>query len=359
MFSNGRLRVDLAFSWLFATAMLLFLGGVASQWFGARQDATTASRTAQPRVPAPASLPVRQVSVAGDGETLLVAHGRPYRPLEYRLYDLESLETVRVLPANPEAWMSDASCVSAAVLCGPGHDVVLAAGQRDGTVVVLKNGLRTVHKLHEEQVLAVACASGGRMAASADGVLHVWNTRTGRLLKTIESPDTIRDLMFSADNVYLAATTYEDALLVWDWKHDRLLLRGHAPHLVTAAFSADGRRLLTGHVYGDLRLWSVAAGGQLWHSAEPRAGTIQAVQFLPDDRSFVCANVLGELEVWSHGARISSAMLSARMSGNLSLAVSHDGGRVYVGSSDGVVDVWDVDPLRETGLIERGAAHGT
>ena len=359
MFSNGRLQLEQVFPWLLATALLLFVGAVASQWFGSAPGTTATSGTERPRSSLPARPPVQQISVSVDGETLLVVHGRPYRPLEYCLYDLETLNVLRVLAADHEAWQTDATCVSRAVLCGPEDDVVLAAGRRDGTVVVFKNAQGTVHRLHDDLVSAVACARGGRTAASADGLLRVWDTASGRILKTIESPGAVRSLAFSADGIHLAGTTYDDALLVWDWANDRLLLRGDAPHLVNMAFSADGRYLLTGHIHGDLRLWSVAATGQPWHSVASGADAIRAIQFLPDSRSFVCANVLGDLEVWSDGGLKSSAVLPARISGDASLAVSRDGRRLYIGSVDGAVDIWDVDPLQETGLIVRQTDHGS
>ena len=358
MLLNGRIRADLVLSWLFATALLLFVGAIASQWLGARPGTTGVTEGRE--VPQHAPLPVRQVSVSEGGEALLVAHGQAYHPLEYCLYDLETLHTIRVIPADGGAWKADAACVSRAVLCGPGDDVVLAAGQRDGTVVVLRNEQWTVHQLHEEPVLAVACARGGRIAASADGLLRVWNTDSGQILKTIESPETIRDLAFSADTVHLVATTRDDEFMVWDWANGRLLLSCHAPNLLTLAISPDGRHLLTGHIYGDVRLWSASTGSELWRTAKRDPDAILALRFLPDGRSFVCVTAAGTIEAWSSdGTLTSSAILPVRLSGEASLAIAGNGQRLFIGSLDGVVDIWDVSTLQVCGQLVRRTGHGS
>ena len=339
--ANNRQQFPLVISCLFVAAVLIFTGVRASGWLdpdGSRSATTPVEQ--ESACPPSSHLGLQHVSLSNDGARLLIGYGRALAPLEHRLYDSETLALVRTIAATRPC--DGAICVSQAVMNAAGDDVVQAVGHLDGTVALSTAGRLLIRKLHANAVQAIACAPHGRFGASADELLHVWEIPSGRIIKTLELPPRVHHLVFSPDSDHLAATTADGTLLVWEWAGRGLILTGHAPGASSVAFSNDSHHLLTGHAYGEIRLWSLEAARQLRQSTQ-RPDTVSALAFLPDNRSFVCATTSRELEVWRGGEIVDSTTLP---SSPRNLAVSRDGRRLFVGCLDGSVHVCETNPLR-------------
>src|SRR5262249_15287743 len=79
----------------------------------------------------------------------------------------------------------------------------------------------------------------------------------------------------------------DDTIRVWDTatgkEIGKLDVGGEGQTLVTAAFSADGRRALTGHENGEVRLWDLATQKKLTSFREHKH-PVRSVAFSPDGR---------------------------------------------------------------------------
>jgi WD40 repeat protein len=81
-------------------------------------------------------------------------------------------------------------------------------------------------------------------------------------------------LTFSADGQTLAVAVAEGPIQLWDLADGKLRKTlAHPFSRGFLAFSADGRRLLS----GDLRLWDVASGQCLWQGNSPGASPVAAL----------------------------------------------------------------------------------
>ena len=122
----------------------------------------------------------------------------------------------------------------------------------------------------------------------------LWDAETGELITRLHgSGDIFRRPQFSPDGTLLATHSGDGAEVnVWDASSGASrrtgfgpsgVLAGHA--VVTTAFSADNRQLLTMYDFGELRVWDVASGQLL---IEPpaqvfaRMNTVLDVAFSPD-----------------------------------------------------------------------------
>jgi WD40 repeat protein len=93
------------------------------------------------------------------------------------------------------------------------------------------------------------------------GVVHVCDTASGRVLDTLE---------------------------------------GHRRQILCAAFSPDGRRLITGSMDHTARVWDADSGKLLGTLRRPRARVL-AVAFTPGGRLALAADADGKLHVWDRG----------------------------------------------------------
>jgi WD40 repeat protein/serine/threonine protein kinase len=161
---------------------------------------------------------------------------------------------------------------------------------------------------HEKRVTAVAFDPDSHRLVSAgyDRTVRVWDVTTGKQLRKLEPPGLVHSVAFDPRGHLLASDSWDDAfggggnglLKVWDSRtwHELHSLRLDAPGFVSAAFTPDGRRLVT--ACGD----SVV----VWDTTAFRPSPVQydhllpltSVAVSPDGRRVASADINGEVRVW-------------------------------------------------------------
>src|SRR5262249_54345790 len=109
---------------------------------------------------------------------------------------------------------------------------------------------------------------------------------------------------------------------VWDARTgaELLVLKGHQGFASCAAFSPDGRRIVSGGTDRIVRSWCVASGAEL-RTFAGHAGGVDLVAFTPDGARIVSAGVAETVRVWD--TRSGAELL--RLSRMLVAALSPDG----------------------------------
>jgi hypothetical protein len=127
---------------------------------------------------------------------------------------------------------------------------------------------------------------------------------------------------------------------VWDAATGRELLdlKGHTHEVWSAAFSYDGKHIVTGCLDKMVRVWN-AATGQIVLTLNGHTDGVWSVAFSPDGKRIVSGSQDNTVRVWEAGK---GHELLALKTGNfvLSVAFSPDGNRIASGSEDGTVKVW-------------------
>lgn len=168
-----------------------------------------------------------------------------------------------------------------AVALGPGGELALL-GLGNGTAVLFdarKGGIRRV-LAHGGAVRSVALDAGGRFALSGgdDRSARLWDVASGTELQRWLHDADVRLVALSPDaSRALSVSKYERAV-VWDTASGReigtlpiystRLLRGET--FTAAAFSADGKRLLTGTTDRRVQLWDLGPIAQRMEWQLPR-----------------------------------------------------------------------------------------
>ncbi len=114
-----------------------------------------------------------------------------------------------------------------------------------------------------------ALSRDGRLVAVGDfGLLRILDTATARVEQTIELPGSWGHRPAFSPDGSIVAMPIQNGLGIFDVKTGRRLHhdeRTPEGDLRSAAWSATGDRIVTGHGDGEIRVWETTTGKLLWH----------------------------------------------------------------------------------------------
>lgn len=150
----------------------------------------------------------------------------------------------------------------------------LAVGDDDGVLAIWDARTGQVAQAlgkHDRRISALAYAPGGDLIAAAGLTdLRVWDAVTGALVHTLPGHgDIINNLRFVGDELY--AVDLRNALRRWDPRSGRELAVLDVPtiHMLSMAIAPDGAALAMGG-YGDLELLALPARTSRFKLSMPR-----------------------------------------------------------------------------------------
>jgi RNA polymerase sigma factor (sigma-70 family) len=259
----------------------------------------------------------------------------------------------------------------------------LLAANGDGTVRLFDGEtLRELRRFpgHTGPVFSVAFSRDGTWAVSAgiDGAVRIWDVGTGRELgRLVGHEGPVWCAVISPDDRYVLtgggkesvakgfvidpSPVFEDTdLRLWDVKTRKEVRRfkGHACTVTTAAFSPDGRRVISGGKDRTARLWDTASGKELKRFGGELKVLVPVVRvgFSPDGRrALVCDQYLARLlraDTLEELGHFEPSTASYRASG-----LAPDGRRMFIGHNNAAkLWEWHEVPVKAGRGGERGGA---
>ena len=120
------------------------------------------------------------------------------------------------------------------------------------------------------------------------------------------------------------------------------VLRGHAKTVRSAAFSRDGRRIVTASADETVRSWDGATGAPVGEPLRGHEGSVLSAAFNPDGTRIVIAYTNHTARLWdSATGKPVGETLKGHEAAIWSAAFSPDGTRIVTASDDGTARRWD------------------
>jgi WD40 repeat protein len=152
----------------------------------------------------------------------------------------------------------------------------LASLARDATVRIwdVASG-KNIKLFRMRDAESLTLSPNGKLLAVGGRAVCVWDIEKEKVIRTWKPAVVVYSILFSPDSKILAVGATNSCpapgrlhrqwgeLTLWDtstWKRVKALVEGHADHITSLAFSADGKALFTRSADCATRLWDVASG---------------------------------------------------------------------------------------------------
>lgn len=221
------------------------------------------------------------------------------------------------------AFVTGPASVTSAVFSSDGRSI--AAACTDDTVVTFATATRErtgVFEMATPGIVGLAFLEGDQqlLAASSQGTITVWDTKTQGLARRFETKRAVDSIEVGGGKL-LATTNYRsNGIEIWDVQTGRPLatLLGHDANVSGIEFDVSARRLFSSSADKTLRVWDVQTGEELLSIAQK--DELRSIDIAPD-MSYV-----------AFGTQYGSLVVIDVMRGEES--------RVLAGHSDTINAVW-------------------
>ncbi len=257
---------------------------------------------------------------------------------------LQSTWQARNQPVYDMSWSPD------------GRQLALAGNNRRISIVDADSGI-PVRELagHKEVVGAVAWRPTGGMIASGsdDRTVRIWTAETGDTVRVLDGPsDNILTVAWSPDGRLLAASGIDRRIFIWDLKGGRpvQILGGQKDAVNCLAWSPTGGNKIAA-ASGDqtVHVWDVATSELLF--ALRGMDWVSSAAWSPDGKILVTGTGAGTLGIWNGETGRQISIREGHTQRVLSVAFSPDGKLLASKSADATVRFWYTGDWRELAVI--------
>ncbi|MEM9487775.1 MAG: AAA family ATPase, partial [Myxococcota bacterium] len=156
--------------------------------------------------------------------------------------------------------------------------------------------------------------------------------------------DAIYSAAFSPDGKRIVTASLDHTARVWraDGIGAPLVLRGHRARVHSARFSPDGKRVVTASLDNTARVWR-ADGTGVPLVLRGHQGDVTSADFSPDGKRIVTTSADKTARVWSADGSGVPLVLRGHLDRVTSAAFSPDGKRIVTASFDKTARVWSAD----------------
>jgi WD40 repeat protein len=193
---------------------------------------------------------------------------------------------------------------------------------------------------------AIAFSSDCNTLASVHGVdIYLWNVSTGQIISKLSTSlySVSSTLEFSPNNAELLVAIYR-GLGIWNIQSGKLRqfhIR-HTEEITSAAYSKDGKYIVSGSRDCTVRLWDAATGKEICRPLQGHSSWVTSVTFSEDGKYIASASWDNTVRVWNAQTTDIFQPAQGHSSGVKSAIFSPRDEYVLSYSGDKTIYVWDL-----------------
>jgi WD40 repeat protein len=245
------------------------------------------------------------------------------------------------------------------------------------TVVDERQLLKTIRTPNRIKDLAVSPDGTEVAVAGSDGRIRRWEMSSGKAIGEFSADGDTKDVdsvTYSRDGRWLATAGEDGIARIWDvHTGSQRALDDGKTDAWAAAFSPDASLVATGSKDGTVRLWKTTTGEQVGEPIHVHDGVGVWAAFSPDGKTLVSQGFDGDVRLWDAATRLPRMPQMPRLSGPaislaftgdnrlvaLSMILGTQSGPSALGTQIQIVDI-DMGRVLMAGPVESGpsAAQG-
>jgi WD40 repeat protein len=194
------------------------------------------------------------------------------------------------------------------------------------------------------------------------GTVKLWDVASGKDMATFERDKSDTPVAPGPDGKTLAMVARDGSITLQDVASGKetAILKGGAPSFpISLAFSSDGLTLASGGrgfdegtTFGEVKLWEVKTGQQRAH-LKGHANHVLSVAFSPDGKALASLSGDRAVKLWdvASGKETQTVTLKGLRSDPQSVAFSRDGKAMLACCSEKTIGLWDVAGGKEAATL--------
>ncbi len=255
---------------------------------------------------------ITKISLSRDGD-LAITVGKYYSPSMWNLKSGEYLGSLQGHTSN----------ITEALITSDGLKVISASLDKTIRIWDLSSGKEiNILKGHADSVESmVITPDDQRMVSSSDNTLKVWDINKAKVVLNIENPigtrpqclaiapDGSKVVIADKCSWYNPDNDLEHTLAVLDCASGQIIhtLTGHEGCINCAAFSMDGRWIVTGSSDRTIRIWDVTSG-ELINTLTGHGGGVYALTLTADQRWIISGSSDGTVGLWDLKSAVETSL---------------------------------------------------
>lgn len=206
-----------------------------------------------------------------------------------------------------------------------------------------------VHLIGDDDLGDFVALSPNSSQCVAGGMLELKDAKTGKLTGKqliVDNYDRATSVVFSPDGKLIVSGSRFGNLRQWNAITGQPLhqpIKAYMGKISLVAFSPNGKRIVLGSDDKTLRLWDVESGQPIGQPLIGHEDIVTSVAFSPDGHSFVSGSGDKTLRLWdTESGQPIGQPLQGHESTIYSVAFSTNGRNIVSGADDGTLRIWPV-----------------